>query len=157
MGVKGDRELAAALRILGRGLPPSVIDRSAEVASKPMLDDAVARARKHRQPGRRPRGGHLDEGIVFRRKKKQSRGRRSFVMGAINRALRILHLVEFGTRPHFQPRRFGGIMHPGARPFPIMRPAMDAHGERIPENFGREVWKHIERLVMSLNRTRGRR
>lgn len=49
----------------------------------------------------------------------------------------IAHLVEFGTQPHNITAKFGGmlsflnilrktVMHPGARPHPFMRPALDS-------------------------------
>lgn len=157
MRVTGDKELVAALKVLGRGLPNSAVDRSMKNAAAPMLKDAVARARKHRQPGRRPKGGHLDEGLVFRRRKESTRHFRRFVIGATNRARKIAHLVEHGTAPHWQPRRFGGIMHPGARPFPFMRPAYDSHAHDITELFGRDIWKQFERLIFTLNRGGRRR
>ncbi len=35
------------------------------------------------------------------------------------------HLVEYSVRAHWQPRRFGGIMHPGHPGYPFMRPALE--------------------------------
>lgn len=154
MRVTGDKELAAALRALGRGLPGSAIDSAMRNSADPMLTDAVTRARTHRQPGRRPAGGHVDEGIVFRKAKRGSRRRREYVIGAVNRARYILHLLEWGTAAHWQPRRFGGIMHPGARPFPIMRPAYDTHSPKVPELFAREIWKHVALMAAGLNKRR---
>jgi hypothetical protein len=43
----------------------------------------------------------------------------------------ISHLVEFPVRPHWQPRRFGGIMHPGHPGYPFMRPAIDYTREPV--------------------------
>lgn len=155
MRVSGDKELAAALRVLGRGLPSGAIDRSAVRASKPMLDEAITRAKAHRQP-RRPKGGHIDENIKVARKKESTRTRRQFVFGAFGPRKSILRWLELGTLPHFQPRRFGGIFHPGARRFPIMRPAYDNHSDKTINRFGMEIWKEIERLVSKAKRS-GRR
>lgn len=151
MRITGDKELERALRVLGRGLPNSAVDRSAKSAAKPMVDDAKMRARMHRQP-KRPKGGHIDENLKFLRRKDSSKSKRGFVFGAIGRRKSILTWLEFGTRPHWQPRRFGGYMHPGARPFPVMRPAFDAHADKTIDRFGREIWKEVERMVFRVNR-----
>lgn len=155
--VTGDKELVAALRVLGRGMPASTIDRAATRASKPMVDDAVQRARSHRQPGRRPKGGHIDETIKFLRRKESSRKHRQFVFGATGPRKSILTWLEFGTLPHFQPRRFGGIFHPGARRFPVLRPAFDAHSDGVTENFGREYLKELTRMIGRLRKGPRRR
>ncbi len=144
MKVTGDKELVANLRALARGIPPSVIDRSATAAMKPMTDDAVAAARAHRQPGRRPNGGHLDEGIAFKKTKGGSRRNRSYVLGAMNRARNILHLLEFGVAPHVQPIRLKGGVHPGHQAFPIMRPAFDANSDGVAQTFGDGIIDYIE-------------
>lgn len=154
MRVTGDKELALALRALGKGLPGTSIDSAMKSAADPMLTDAISRARIHRQPGRRPKGGHLDEGIVFRKKKGATRRRRDYVIGGIKRARYLMSFLEFGTAPHFQPRRFGGIMHPGARPFPFMRPAFDAHSDDITGRFGHEIWRHIALMAVAFNKGR---
>lgn len=153
--VTGDKELRVALRMLGQGLRPTDIDRAMAVASSPMTKEAKERARKHRQPGKRPKGGHLDEGIVFLRdRSKNSRRSREYVIGAINRARWLIHLVEFGTARHFQPRRFGGIWHPGARPFPFMRPAYDNNADDVLPLFGREIWKRVSEIAQSVPKRR---
>lgn len=153
MNVSGDKELIAALQLLARGVPGPMIDKAAAAAAQPMLNSATEVARTHRQKGRRPKGGHLDEGIAFR--KAGSRGRvRTYLIGGVNRARRLMHLLEFGTAPHFQPRRFGGIFHPGARKFPFMRPALDQHGGEVPQLFGRAIWNDIRLLIAALPKRR---
>lgn len=154
MRVTGDKELVLALRALGRGLPGSSIDGAMKSAANPMLTDVISRARKHRQPGRAPKGGHIDQNIKFFRRKQSSKRRRDYVLGATGKRKSILTWLEYGTRAHFQPRRFGGIMHPGARRFPILRPAYDGHHEEVPERFGREIWKHIALMAVALNKGR---
>lgn len=153
MRVTGDKELVQALRALGKGLPVSAIDSSMTAASKPMLDEAVENARAHRQSGARPKGGHVDEGLVFRKRRESTSKRRNYVIGAVNRARYILHLLEFGTRPHWQPRRFGGIMHPGARPFPVIRPSYENHADKTIERFGKEIWRHVMMAVARNNKS----
>lgn len=153
--VTGDKELVQALRILGQGLRATDLDRAMTAAANPMLTEAKAGARKHRQPGRRPKGGHLDEGIVFLRdRSRNTNKRREFMIGGINRARSILHLVEFGTSRHWQPRRFGGIWHPGARPFPFMRPAFDGNDVKVLPIFSNEIWKRVQQIAMTLPKGR---
>lgn len=55
------------------------------------------------------------------------------------------HLVEFGTAPHWQPNRFGGTMHPGARPKPFMRPAYDMSKAQIVLRAGESLVQAIFR------------
>ena len=59
----------------------------------------------------------------------------------------VAHLVEFGTAPHFQPNRFGGIMHPGARPKPFLRPAFETMKEEVVRKTAEEVLKDIAKAV----------
>lgn len=55
------------------------------------------------------------------------------------------HLVEFGTAPHWQPNRFGGTMHPGAKPYPFMRPAYDMTKTQIVVRAGESLAQAIFR------------
>lgn len=153
--VTGDKELVQALRILGRGLRATDLDRAMTVAARPMLNEAKERAKKHRQPGKRPKGGHLDEGLVFiRDRSKNSSKTREFVIGGINRARYLIPWLERGTARHWQPRRFGGIWHPGARPFPFMRPAFDGNDEKVLPLFSNEIWKRVQQIAMTLPKGR---
>lgn len=53
------------------------------------------------------------------------------------------HLVEFGTAPHYQPNRNGGQWHPGARPYPFMRPAYEETKNEIVEEAARSLAQSI--------------
>jgi HK97 gp10 family phage protein len=57
------------------------------------------------------------------------------------------HFVEFGTAPHWQPNRFGGIMHPGARPKPFLRPAFEAHITDAAQAYFNQMKLEIEQAV----------
>jgi HK97 gp10 family phage protein len=136
--VTGDRQVVAALRRLGKGPGAREIDTAANRAMRPMRDDARKRLAAHRNfankypsyfPKQRgPFTKHVDKGIVVRKDGKQTPGSRTYKMGGIGRARWILHLLEFGTAPHFQPSLLGGWMHPGASPRPTMIPAYE-HGK----------------------------
>jgi hypothetical protein len=57
--------------------------------------------------------------------------------------VRYQHLVEYGSAPHWQPNRFGGVQHPGARPFPHMRPAFEEHRDNMAKIYFGEIWTAI--------------
>jgi hypothetical protein len=152
MRVTGDKELVANLRALAKGIPAGVIDKAAAKAMKPMTDEAVSIARAHRQPGPRPKGGHLDEGIAFRKSKKQTSKKRSYALGAIGRARKILTLLEFGVAPHVQPIRLHGGVHPGHQAFPIMRPAYDSHSDEVPREFGVDIGQYLQSRISKMKK-----
>lgn len=126
---------------------------------KPMLEAAKKNARPARNyagkyPGfPQPKAGrkHLDQGLNVGAEGSQTKSKRKFLLGAVGRARRIAHLVEFGTRFHWQPRFRGGWMHPGAqRKTPFMTRAYQAHGDQVPTVLGRELWAAIKLRVTAL-------
>lgn len=145
--VRGDKELAKALRALSKGPSARELDGMATRTMRPVLDDARARMKTHRNypskypaffPKQRgPMGKHMDRFLVMRKEGKQSVGKRSYRIGGINRARWLLHLVEFGTSPHAQPGL--GFMHPGATPRPVMTPAYEAGHARVIHDWGYEI------------------
>lgn len=160
--VRGDRELAMALRELSQGIPVGQVDSAAKQSMKPMQDDAKARMRKNRNyagkypgfPDPRPGRTHVDQGIIFGREKSSTRTKRKFTLGGSGRARKLLHLLEFGTLPHFQQNFRGGFQHPGAKPKPVMTPAYEAHADEVEERFGRALWDVMSRKVLQLGRRR---
>lgn len=67
----------------------------------------------------------------------------------------VAHLVEFGTRPHNISAKFRGwlsflnifrkeVRHPGARPKPFMRPALDAQAAAATVAVGQYVKNRLE-------------
>lgn len=157
----GDRQVVQALNELSRGVPLALVDTAARGSLKPMQEDAKKRARMHRNYiGKyssffpQPKGGRqkVDQGITTGRSKRSTRTRRKFFLGAAGRARKILHLLEFGTRPHFQPKFRGGFMHPGARPKPVMTPAYEAHKTGVERAFGVEIWRLLEKKILTLYR-----
>ena len=123
LSIKGDKALRANLRRMAL-IKKSEVNAIMEDALEPMRELTSENALKLRQPGRRPRGGHLDEGVVaVPRPEQSSASRTTWWVTFARRARKIAHLVEFGTAPHAQPNR--GIFHPGARPKPFFRPAFE--------------------------------
>lgn len=166
-GVTGDKELAAALRELAKGPSPQEIDAAAISSMQPMLSKTKARFRRTRDfagkyPGfpdpKVPRnGGHIDEGIVVRKNKVTSKGKRSYRLGATRRSRFLLHLVEFGTAPHFQPRFRGGWQHPGARATPVLIPTFDEEKSAVPAAFGQKIWTSMSAKISRLKKSPRRR
>ncbi len=148
-GVTGHVELAKLLRELSKGPSAAEIDAAAEEAMQPMLSKSRERFKALRnflgkypgfpQPAPSRKGGHVDEGIVFKKFGKQSRLNRFYRLGAVRRARYLLHLLEFGTARHWQPRFRGGWQHPGARPHPTLIPTFEEERGKVPETFGRRI------------------
>lgn len=157
--VSGDDEVVRALMELAKGPTVGEIDRSAIASLKPMEKAAKARVRANRNydgkypgfPQPDPGRDFVDRGIVSRRIG-GSKVKREYRMGARGRARRVLHLLEFGTAPHWQENFRGGFMHPGARPKPAMVPAYEEGKGDIPELFGRELWLYIHAKAVALGR-----
>lgn len=166
--VSGDRELVAALRNLGAGVPVRDIDTAATKSLRPMLQQTKDSLKANRNyvgkyPGfpqpRSPRkGGHVDQGIVVR-KDRAGTTSRSYKLGATKRARFLLHLLEYGTAPHWQPNFRGGFMHPGATPRPSITPAYETHKAGVIKTFGFEIIEMIERKAhaLGMRTSRGRR
>lgn len=162
-GVYGDRSVVAALNELAKGISGAEIDQGAVKALGPMLADTKTRIQANRNyPGKYPgfpqpksprKGGHVDQGIIIR-KEGASNGTRSYKLGATRRARYLLHLLEFGTAPHFQPHFKGGFMHPGARPKPALTPSFEEHRDEVPAALGRFIWERLALRAQALGRRR---
>ena len=155
--VRGQHELAATLRQLAKSPKASSVDKAMRLALDPLLKSVEMNARAHRQPGPRPKGGHLDEGFKVVTKGGRGSNREARLGAATPRAIRIAHLVELGTAPHFQPRRRGGILHPGARPRRFMTRAFEDGQDKVLEDFEEFIWRLIgEEIAKMPSVRRGR-
>lgn len=143
MPVVGYQQVAANLRAMGNAVTPAVRKRARQKALKPIQKTAIDRLGQSNNVETRAlitsvivtEGDRKNESIVGIK-----RGRR----GRMNRnPVRYAHLVEYGTAPHWQPNRFGGIMHPGARPFPFMRPALEVNRDDAVKAYFTEVWSAV--------------
>ena len=163
--IRGDRELIAALKNLASGVAVSDIDRAASTALKPMLNKTKSSLKANRnfkgkypgfpQPKSPRKGGHVDQGVIVRRDSTSNKTKRSYKLGATKRARHLLHLVEFGTAPHYQPNFRGGFMHPGATPKPALTPAYEEHKDDVIQSFSDEIVESLERRAKGLGmRTR---
>lgn len=160
--VTGDRELMRMLNALAKGPGAREVDSAAGRSMKPMIDDTRNRLRSMRNyPSKYPSifpkqsavgSDHVDTGIVMR-KTTATPGMRSYRMGAIRRARYLLHLLEYGTAPHYQPNLLGGWMHPGTSPQPTITPAYEHGKDDVLWAMQEELLNWVERTV----RTRGGR
>lgn len=135
IGVVGDRALAATLAELGRTFGGPAVDSALRAGVALIRSQAVANIKRNQSVSPGPRswainlarqGQHLYQSFRVRKSRGRARHNPEFRLGFVGRGRGIAHLVEFGTAPHWQPRR--RWMHPGARPFPFMRPAFDVKG-----------------------------
>jgi HK97 gp10 family phage protein len=128
-GVTGGTQLAAAFRQLGRN-PTLAARRKARQAAGKVIAEA---AKLQLEANDSIRTGALRQSLRVA----EDEGKRNrTLVGVANghfaknqKPSSYSHLVEFGTAPHWQPNRFGGIMHPGARPKPFLRPAYEQNIE----------------------------
>lgn len=108
-----------------------------------MLRKAKANLKSH---------GSYHRGVLYRsmriRKLKSSSSLAQWVVAATGRGIAIAHLVEGGTKPHWQPRR--GVMHPGAKRKPFLEPAFFEHDDEAVVIFGKEMGVGIARYASSV-------
>lgn len=165
-GVTGDREVVAALRELARSLTPVDIDRAAVNSLKEMKNATVEKVKANRNyagkypgfpdPSSPRKGGYVDQGIVIR-KDGGTKKNRSYSIRTTRRARYLMHLLEFGTAPHFQPNFKGGFMHPGATPKPAMVPSFEEHKDKVPSRFGEAIWLSLSAKAARMNKKTKRR
>lgn len=71
------------------------------------------------------------------------------------------HLVELGTAPHNVPAPpgglrigesvvHGGVEHPGAKPRPFLRPAIDENKQAVMHRYREQLWRGIEKEAKRL-------
>ncbi|MCW5697372.1 MAG: hypothetical protein KIS96_11660 [Bauldia sp.] len=149
--VHGDRALMSTLAELGRTFGGAALDASMRkgltIVRNQAKTNLVANRSVHRPVLIKSFRTAKDAG----RHRHQPRFRLGFVSGGRS----IAHLVEFGTRPHYQPRR--GVMHPGARPKPFVRPAFDTQGPRAMDMILKDLRTQIIRKAAALRARNMRR
>lgn len=100
--------------------------------------------------------GNIKTGELARsikvKKLKGSKTGVDYVVGATGKGIKKAHLVEFGTDPHWQPKR--GRMHPGARAFPFLTPAFEDNDDVAVKRFGKKIGPALEAQAARLGRRR---
>lgn len=119
--VTGFRETARAIRRVAQ-YPKQIVGKASRKALTPMLQAAKANLKANRSYKR---------GVLYRsmkiRKLKSTTAMSEWVISPTGRGVGIAHLVELGTRPHWQPIR--NQMHPGAQAKPFLEPAYQQHDD----------------------------
>ena len=63
---------------------------------------------------------------------------------------RLLHLLEFDTRPH-------RVNHPGTTAQPFLTPAFEAHADEVLKRFGEKIGPEIEKQAERIGRKHRRK
>ncbi|RWK12533.1 hypothetical protein [Mesorhizobium sp.] len=155
MPVKGDRQVAAALRELSRqvAVPLSATSR---FALQPTLTQARANARALPL---KEETGTLAASLTIRQKAGSSKLSPTTQVGpnasferetpyGLRKPVKYAHLVEFGTAPHYQPGR--GVTHPGSAPHPFMMPAYVSTRDQVVDRFGKRIGPEMEKRAQKL-------
>ena len=153
---RGHREAARAIRRLAQMQERPIGDASRH-ALQPILKAAKANLGSTTplnyagKPGGVQFGG-LKKSLAIRKVKKVRKPNVQYHVTPTGRGVGKAHLVEFGTEPHWQPKR--GVMHPGAKPFPFLTPAFEAHDDEAVDRFGKAYGPALERQAERLAKRR---
>ena len=149
MRLHGFEELERVLRAL-----PEHVERRAVIDGLQAGTRVLIRGMTQRVP---ERTGGLKRAITTR-----VRGRTRVVIGFRRPAAAHAHLVEFGTAPHRIRARNAPLLrvgsavlgrtvdHPGARPHPFIRPALDEDGPAAVEAMRVRLGRTVERIAAEL-------
>ena len=157
MAVKGADSVAGVLRRLA-GIPTSAQARGARVrALKPVVEDAKTILAGN---------GSVITGKLRRAMGTGEKDRNTTAAGPRKgmEHTNVAHLVEFGTAAHtIAPKNAPALVyrtkdgrkvvttqpvsHPGAKPYPFMRPAFEQNKELVIQNLGKELVGVIEKAA----------
>jgi HK97 gp10 family phage protein len=148
-GVFGASEAAAALRELAK-LVGAPANEASRFALRPIVQEAKANLDKNKSVI----SGRLKKSLTVKRDSRSPKLKPRHLVGPRrdSDAVRIAHLVEFGTAPHDEPK--AGIHHPGARPKPFLRPAYESRKDEAVQRFGQRFGPAVERQAAKLARKR---
>lgn len=156
MPVRGDKQVAAALRALTKAVD-APMNAAARFALRPTLSAAK---RNLRSLDLSDSSGALQESLTVKRNERLSRKLKpvhqvgpdsgktkshisNFTGEKVTRKpVKYAHLLEFGTAPHFIRE---GVMHPGAAPKPFMTPAYLETKEIVAQRFTSRFVPEIEK------------
>ncbi|MDR7331762.1 HK97-gp10 family putative phage morphogenesis protein [Roseateles asaccharophilus] len=133
--VKGLAELKAALAQLPEKIERNIMRGAIRAGLKPLKEQAAANIRSV--------SGQLADSVRVGTKTKKGAVIGTVTAGVSKKNKRpyYAHMVEFGTKRHIIKARRGKLLaigvakvdHPGARPKPFMRPALDATQAQVLE------------------------
>ena len=125
--LQGAAELAAAFEELGRTFGGAALDPSMRHGLGMIKSAAQTNLRNNGSvQAHTPSAQRTINSMQIQKVSGRQKSTPMYRLGFAGRGRHIAHFIEFGTRPHWQPRRRS--FHPGARPFPFMRPAFDREG-----------------------------
>lgn len=155
MPVRGDKEVARALRELARQVSVPL-----NAASRFALQPTLSKARSNVQAmPASEKTGTLAASLVIRKAPKSTKLNVVHQVGpnaafqrwspyGFRKPSKYAHLLEFGTAPHYQPKR--GVMHPGTRPRPFLTPAFFQTREEVVKRFGKKIGPEMEKRAAKL-------
>jgi HK97 gp10 family phage protein len=140
----GAKELAAAFRNIAPGLD-APINASLRKALRPMLA-AAKRNTPHKK---------IRKALTIKTDRTARKDRPTAVVGGNpkNPDYRLLHLSEFGTKPH----KIGDWMHPGAKAEPFLRPAFEEKKDETIKILGEEIGPAIEKQAAKVAAKRAKK
>ncbi|RWN58755.1 hypothetical protein [Mesorhizobium sp.] len=155
MPVRGARETSRALRELAKVVSVP-INATSRFALQPTLKAAKANVRALPL---KEKTGSLEKSLVIKQKPRTSKVNPLFQVGpdasfqratqfGSRRPVRYAHLLEFGTAPHYQPKR--GVVHPGTRPTPWLTPAYFATRDEVVKRFSKKIGPEMEKRAAKL-------
>lgn len=148
--IKGLAELQRALDTLPAKIEANIMRGAVRAGVKVIAEAAAANApvqtgslKLDFNVGTRSKAGMVTGRLVV------GRGRKS--KGGTKKAAFYAHFVEFGTKPHRIKARRGkalaigvsAVNHPGARPKPFLRPALDAKAQASVEAVAAYIRKRL--------------
>lgn len=139
--VRGVAGSAAALRALADGLKPADMDEVRAMALEPMQRSARDFFTMN---------GSYKTGVIPSEFVIVKSGRNETTLGCTGMAAKLMHIIEFGSAPHEQPRR--GTWHPGAEPKPAFRPAYEETSSTTMETAARAIGVHLNRIALARRR-----
>ncbi|WP_306049184.1 hypothetical protein [Oceaniradius stylonematis] len=143
--VRGHRKAARNIRRVAKSF-----DRPIGEASRYGLQPMLRSAKQNLLDNGSYESGELYDGMRIRKIKKAPAGHVQHHVTATGKAVSKAHLVEFGTAPHWQPKR--QQMHPGAKPHPFIEPAYHEKADETVDRFGKRVGPAIERQAARIGR-----
>lgn len=135
-----DRELLAALVRLEKVAKKRVATKVIRRAAAPIRADA-----KTRVP--------VVSGDLKRSIRTYVKVGRFAISGKVESRLPYAHLVELGTKPHYQTRKLKhekrkrAVRHPGAKPKPFLRPAFDTRKDEAVANAKQTLREEIRKTT----------
>lgn len=171
--VLGGQELLDTLTAIGAEVPRTAIRRALYAGAVLIRDDArrrvpvrtgalkrsiIAQTDRTQEKSGQYKGYVSIKSNAFTRRgtgrvklSKKEPGQRKYAKGEIY-PRNYAHLVEFGTQPH----KAGPRNHPGSKPQPFMRPALDENIAAIERVFAATIEKEVRRIAEKKAGRKGR-